>query len=143
MDVEGIRKAIAEAGTKHYEAAMAGDVETLAQMIGDDVMYTHTNGIAEDKSSYLDRVARGTYRRMKTTHAADHIWVLSEDAAVVRGTTHSTTTGDGGVRMDNVEASVLDVWVKRADRWQLIAHQISMVLDEDQSRKVFAVVFRN
>jgi uncharacterized protein (TIGR02246 family) len=137
------RKAIAAIAQEHYTAAMAGDLETLAEMIGDDVVYTHTDGRSEDKASYLDRVARGTYARMKTTHTADHVWVLSDDIAVVKGTTHATTTGDGGVKMDNLECSVLDVWVKRDGRWQLIAHQISLALDEDTTRKVFAVVFGN
>jgi uncharacterized protein (TIGR02246 family) len=143
MDAEGIRTTITDLGKQHYAAATAGDIDALAGMIGDDVVYTHTDGRSEDKSAYLDRVARGTYRRMTTTHSADHVWILSEDVAVVRGTTHATTTGDGAVKMDHLECAVLDVWVKRDDRWQLIAHHISLVLDEDASRKVFAVVSAN
>jgi uncharacterized protein (TIGR02246 family) len=140
MDVEAIQETITGLAGRHYVAATAGDIETLAQMIGDDVVYTHTDGRSEDKSSYLDRVARGTYRRMTTTHSPDHVWILSDDVAVVRGTTRATTTGDGAIKMDNLECAVLDVWVMRDARWQLIAHHISLVLDEDTSRQVFAVV---
>jgi ketosteroid isomerase-like protein len=139
IDPEEVRKNVADAGKQHYAAAMAGDVETLDLMIGDDVLYTHTNGRAEDKASYLDRVARGTYSRMSTIHSADHIWVLSDDVAVVRGTTHSTTTGNGGFTMDNLECAVLDVWVNRDSRWQLIAHHISLVLEDAAVGKVLAV----
>jgi ketosteroid isomerase-like protein len=142
MDADQIRKEVADAAKAHYEAAMAGDTDALAQLIGDDVVYSHTNGVAEDKAAYLDRVARGTYRTMRIRHTADHIWVLSDDAAAVRGTTSSSTTGETRFRMDNLGCAALDVWVRRDGRWQLVAHLISLLMDDETFSRVWEAAFR-
>ena len=141
MEVDAIRKEIADVAKRHYAAAMAGDTDALAQLIGDDVVYSHSNGVAEDKASYLARVARGTYRTMQVSHTADHIWVLSDNAAAVRGTTISSTTVESSFRMDNLEAAVLDVWVRRDHRWQLIAHLVALVLSDDAFRRAVEAAY--
>lgn len=141
MEVDEIRKEVADVAKRHYAAAMAGDTDALAQLIGDDVVYSHSNGVAEDKASYLARVARGTYRTMQVSHTADHIWVLSDNAAAVRGTTISSTTGESSFRMDNLEAAVLDVWVRRDRQWQLVAHLVALVLSDDAFRRAVEAAY--
>jgi hypothetical protein len=126
-DTEEIREAVAGAGRRHLAAAMAADTETLDELVADDVLYSHSDGIAEDKAGYLARVASGIYLKIAMEHSPDHIRVLSDDICVVRGTTTSNSTPDSPYRMDDLKASVLDVWVHRDGRWQLVEHHVTLL----------------
>jgi len=126
MDVDDIREAVEGAGRRHLAAAMAADTQTLADLIADDVLYSHADGVAEGKDAYLARVAAGLYLTIAMEHSADHIRVLSDDVAVVRGTTISNTTPGSAFKMENLRASVLDVWARRDGRWQLVEHHVTL-----------------
>jgi len=126
LDVEAIRAAVADAGRRHLAAAMAADTDALADLIADDVLYAHSDGIPEDKDGYLRRVASGLYLTIAMNHSVDHIRVLADHVAVVRGTTISNSTPESAYRMDNLKAYVLDVWAYRDGRWQLVEHHVTL-----------------
>jgi uncharacterized protein (TIGR02246 family) len=126
VDVEAIRAAVADAATRHIAAAMAADTDALGDLIADDVLYAHSDGIPEDKDSYLRRVASGLYLTIAMNHSVDHIRVLGDDVAVVRGTTISNSTPESAYRMDNLKAYILDVWAHRDGRWQLVEHHVTL-----------------
>jgi uncharacterized protein (TIGR02246 family) len=127
MEADAIREAVASAGQRHLAAAMAADTEALGELIADDVLYSHSDGIAEDKAAYLAKVASGIYLKIRMENSPDHIRVLGDDVAVVRGTTTSNSAPDSPYRMDNLKASILDVWVHRDGRWQLVEHHVTLV----------------
>jgi uncharacterized protein (TIGR02246 family) len=126
VDVDAIRDAVADAGRRHVAAAMAADTDALGDLIADDVLYAHSDGIPEDKDSYLRRVASGVYLTIAMDHTVDHIRVLGDDVAVVRGTTVSNSTPESAYRMDNLKAYILDVWAHRDGRWQLVEHHVTL-----------------
>jgi hypothetical protein len=141
MEVEEIRKAVEEAGRRHYAAASAGDTEALSELLADELIYSHSNGVNTPKAEYLQMVADGHYVTMGMTvdHSVESLVVLSDDVVVVRGKQISNTTGaEGRFKMDDTQASSLDVWVNRDGRWQLVGHHMTLVLDGAAWGRAFA-----
>src|SRR5258708_24262162 len=99
MDVEQIRKQIEDAGKRHLAAAMAGDTETLDQLLADELLYTHSNGFTDaDKAAYLAFIKAGGYgtQGMHVEHSVERIIVLSDDVAIVKGKQITNTVGEIG-----------------------------------------------
>jgi ketosteroid isomerase-like protein len=125
MSVEDVRKAVEAAGKQHYAAASACDTTAIDELLCDDVVYSHSNALRDDKSGYLDKVASGLYRTLEIDHSVDHVWDLG-DVAVVAGTQISSGAVGSGT-MDRTESKSLDVWCRRDGRWQLLAHHMTLV----------------
>jgi hypothetical protein len=140
MDVEQIRKEIEDAGKRHLAAAMAGDIETLDQLLADELFYTHSNGFTDaDKAAYLAFIKAGGYgtQGMHVEHSVERIIVLSDDVAIIKGKQITNTVAEIGAKWEDVEATSTDTWVRRDGRWQLTGHQSTLVLDGDNYRKAF------
>jgi uncharacterized protein (TIGR02246 family) len=145
MGIEEIRKEVEDAGRRHYAAANAGDAEALADLLGDELVYSHSDGHSDDKATYLgDYVANGHYAKMgmQVDHSVDRFVLLRDDVAMVRGKQISNTPGGNGrFKMDDQEACSLDIWVKRDGRWQLVAHHMTLVRSAEAWRKMFDAVY--
>jgi hypothetical protein len=65
-----------------YHAMIAGDCSRLRELLADDLVYIHSNGVSESKELYLAGVAAGLYdyEAIDTLRAQD--W--SHGEAVVR-----------------------------------------------------------
>jgi hypothetical protein len=141
MNVEEIRKEVEDAGKRHLAAATAGDLEALEPLLAEELIYTHSNGFTDaDKSAYLGFIASGTYVRsgMTVDHSVVRIIALSEDLAVIKGKQVTNQAGAAGMTWTDVEATSLDTWIRRDGRWQLLAHQSTLVLETDAYRRAFA-----
>jgi hypothetical protein len=141
MNVDEIRKEVEDAGQRHLAAATAGDVESLEPLLAEELIYTHSNGFTDaDKAAYLAFIAGGTYVRsgMTVDHSVLRIVALSDDLAIIKGKQITNNTGLAGAKWTDVEATSLDTWIRRDGRWQLLAHQSTLVLDSDAYRKAFA-----
>ena len=52
-------------------AAMTGaDADALAAMLHDDLVYTHSSGVVDDKASYLGAIRSGRTRPLSTCFTA-------------------------------------------------------------------------
>jgi ketosteroid isomerase-like protein len=137
MIAETIHQEIEDAGRRHYAAASAGDSGTLDQLLAEDLVYTHSDGLTEDKTAYLARVAAGAYRTMNVENSVEYLISLSDDLAVARCNQVANGTFDAGTKMENVEACSLDVWARRDGRWQLVGHHTTLVMIAGNWRKAF------
>jgi len=126
MESDSVREAITSAGKRHYAAATAGDAATLEGLIADDVVYTHSNGHRDDRRMYLDRVAAGLYSQLNVEHSPDQIWVFGDIAVVVGTQVNSGKVGTFDWTEPRESVS-LDAWRRHDGRWQLIAHQTTIV----------------
>jgi hypothetical protein len=141
MNVEEIRNEVEDAGRQHLEAAMSGDADRLEPLLAEELIYTHSNGFTDvDKAAYLGFIRSGNYvqQGMSVDHSVQRIIVLNDDLAIIKGKQITNTTGATGTTWKDVEATSLDTWIRRDGRWQLIAHQSTLVLDPDAYRKAFA-----
>ena len=97
------------------------DREALNDVLSDDLTYLHSTGLLERKDDYIMTSIAGTPRSVERGEIDVRLF---GDVAVV--------TGDYEVRVEPdaespegtvVEATGLQVWVRREGKWRLTAHQ--------------------
>lgn len=101
-------------------ATIAGNQAVLERLLSDDLRYTHSSAVAEDKATYLDRVCNGHYRYSGFTNLGRSVRVLGDVALV-----HGDVLID--VQVNNTQKRIhsryLAVWRREGGRWQLLAWQ--------------------
>jgi hypothetical protein len=92
----------------------------LDALAAQELSYGHSNGMVEDKASFIDALVsqRSDFRRIDLT---GQTITLVDDVALVRHTLDADTF-DGG-RPGQVKLKILLVWQKRNDAWKLLARQ--------------------
>jgi uncharacterized protein (TIGR02246 family) len=140
--IDEVREAVEAAGKRHYAAASAGDTATIDELFCEEAAYSHSNGVNTPKGEYMQMVADGNYRTLAIDHSVEDIWLLADDVAVVRG--RQVSSGKiGHVEMKETKAASLDVWCYRDDRWQLLAHHMTLVLEDGAWTKAFNETHRD
>jgi ketosteroid isomerase-like protein len=102
------------------QAILARDCATLQNLLDDDLIYGHSTGIVDTKSSYLAKIASGAlhYESVKF----DSITIkLYGDTAVMHAHMHIRGINQNGHFDDSM--LMMHVWHKSKLGWQLVAHQ--------------------
>jgi ketosteroid isomerase-like protein len=101
-----------------FDAAFsAGDTETLAALLADDFVYTHSTGVSQAKEVFVEYVAGRQSRSVRRT--SDVIVQLHADVAVIYGNltiSYSTGRPDHYLRYVRVYRSTLEAWKPIAQR---------------------------
>ena len=107
---------------QRIEAMTNGDVETLEEILADDLIYTHTTARLDTKASFIGAVKTGK-SNYKSVERKDVEVRYFGDTAVVTG--HAKFhVGD-----NKFEARFIDVYAKRNGAWQMVAWQSTRVPD--------------
>jgi ketosteroid isomerase-like protein len=118
-------KAVVDATNRLYEATRTGDAETLAGLLCDDLGYFHSNGGNDEKSTILEKVRSGVYLGVeKIDFQPEKVWVVGDVAVIVATVITTGMVGEHSVSGRTV--SSLDVWRYLDDRWQLLAHHLTL-----------------
>jgi ketosteroid isomerase-like protein len=106
--------------SRRYRAMCEADAQTLEQLLGDSLVYTHSYGGADSKSSYLDgiRSKKWVYRNIE--RPIEDIQVHG-DCAVVTGQVRIELLSDG--KPKTLNSRFTNVWVKGTKGWQMVAWQ--------------------
>ncbi|RWB42831.1 nuclear transport factor 2 family protein [Mesorhizobium sp.] len=115
-----VRRVIEGLEQKRYSAMLASDVATLADLLDDDLVYTHSFGERDDRAGYLKKVADRFFVYHEIHHSSERI-VVRDGCAIVAGTMRAKATVGNAVR--EIDNSCMAVWGKSRDRWRLIAYQ--------------------
>lgn len=124
MNQDAIRREIHALEDRRYEAMLAGDADILEQLLGDGLVYTHSSGTTDTKTTYIEGVKANklTYRAIERLQ--EHIQVYG-DTAVVTGRAHLEVLIDGVPRQANLR--YIAVWVKASQGWQTLAFQATPI----------------
>ena len=102
-------------------AAMTGrDAEALAAMLHEDLVYTHSSAVVDDKASYVDAIRSGGTRYHSIKRAEERVRVYGETAFV---------TGSAEIEVDvngqhkSLRLRYLDAWTRTAEGWKFVAWQ--------------------
>lgn len=115
-DEAAVRKNLADFST----AVLKKDRKTLEKLIGDTVVYSHSNGKAETKAEALAAFDTAMYEKFEFGNQT--VQIYGGDTAVVRGNASIVNTTDG--KKQALQLSILQVWVKNAGKgWQMVARQ--------------------
>ena len=120
---------IATAEERLTEATRRVDVDALNRIYADDIIFTGVTGAICDKRSVMDEARRGLAARQAAT-SPDAIAVVAYDKDEIRAIRHGDTAvasfrfgvtirGDGKEVVRRYRTT--NVWMKRSDRWQVVA----------------------
>jgi ketosteroid isomerase-like protein len=105
---------------RRYAAMVGPDLDTLDELLSDEVLYTHSNASVDTKASYLEILRTGTLVYHSLDHTTETV-VTRPGVAIVSGTM------SGSIRMNGAEKTlnsrVVAVWVAEDGQWRLAAFQ--------------------
>ena len=113
-----------QADDDRCRAMLAHDLDTLAGMLADDVVYTHSSAVVENKEEYLNTLHEGRLRYL-AVQRQDADVRLYGPVAVMHGHVIMQIETQGGIK--NLNNLFQSVWIERDGRW-LLASWASTVI---------------
>jgi hypothetical protein len=108
------------AEARRYRAMIDSNLEALAELLDDDLVYTHSNAAIDTKKSYLKKVGDGTFRYGSIDIEEEEITLFS-DLAILRGRMKAKGFLAGNpLVLDN---RFLAVSKFKNGEWRLLAYQ--------------------
>jgi ketosteroid isomerase-like protein len=101
-------------------AVRKNDIAGVSNFLADDLIYTHSTGIVETKQQYLAKLKTGDQKYASIDLINPKIRAY-DDTAVINAQTRMTGASKG-VPFDNM-LFLMQVWVRQAGSWKLVAHQ--------------------
>ncbi len=105
---------------ERVEALTQGDLAKLEPLLADDLTYTHSSGRVDSKEQFLESLKNGSVKYESMTHSNVKV-ALYGNTAVMRGESELKLISGG--RPVAFRIRFLNVYVKKAGRWQLSAWQ--------------------
>jgi ketosteroid isomerase-like protein len=121
-DRQAVIDELNELERRRCEAIAHDDTDTLRELLAPTLTHVHTRGNQDSLESYLAYLA--TRVDILDVRRRDLEVSLYGDCAVMTG--HQTNTARPRGSDDDpiqVESQVMQVWVRRDERWQLVAFQ--------------------
>lgn len=112
--MSGSAAIVKELEQQRHAAMLAGDVERLAVLLADDLHYMHSNAIADDKPSYLGKIADGSLNYLSLEVTEQVIKDLG-DCAAVHGRLEGDIVSNGQPRRLN--ARFIGLWRRGPEGW--------------------------
>jgi len=103
-----------------FEAQVRRDTAALDSLLGDDLVYVHSNALTESKAHFIETIATDRIRYDSMAPAEMRHRVFGE-TAVGNGTVHVRVQING--QTIPVDLLFTTVHVRRDGRWQLVAWQ--------------------
>jgi ketosteroid isomerase-like protein len=109
---------------KRYAAMTTNDLDALAAMFHDDLVYTHSSSVVDTKPSYLEALRSGKTRYKSAKRFEEKVRFVG-DTALVTGRAEMEAEINGNPR--SLRLRFLNVWSKTPAGWKFIAwHSCSM-----------------
>jgi ketosteroid isomerase-like protein len=105
---------------KRMRAMVAIDLDTLHDLIADDVVYTHSNALRDSKASLIESLRSGAtlYRLLEASEVQA---IGLGESVVLTGIARAEVLVDG--KAASFVARFTDVWAHRGGTWQMVAWQ--------------------
>lgn len=105
---------------RRYTAMVAGDLETLNELMHPDCAYTHSNGSRDTKEAFIESLESGHLRYRGLTRSNEIVTIVG-DTAIVNLALRLEVTMGGHDR--DVEACATVTWTRLDGRWWFVAWQ--------------------
>jgi ketosteroid isomerase-like protein len=106
---------------RRYRAMVDKDFATLADLLADDLVYTHSNAVVDGKASYIEGIRAKRWDYAAAERPEENIETFGDCARVTGHVRLTLNNADGSTR--KVNGRFLNMWVRRAGRWQMVAWQ--------------------
>jgi uncharacterized protein (TIGR02246 family) len=116
---------VRQAETQWADAVKRQDMAALSRMLADDLVYTHSTGVIDTKADYLNKMKSGAQKYEAIEHSDTNIRTYGDDTGVVN--TRVRMAGATKGTPFNNQLLMTHVWIKKDGRWQLVAHQTTLL----------------
>lgn len=113
-----------EADDERCRAMVAHDLDALAGMLADDVVYTHSSAAVENKEQYIATLQEGRTRYLHVQRESAQVRLYGPVAVMHGHVIMEIETQGGKKSLNNLFQSV---WIERDGRW-LLASWASTVI---------------
>jgi uncharacterized protein DUF4440 len=110
--------ALKAAELSRFEAQVNADAKALDLVLDDQLEYVHSNGDFDSKASFVASIVSGKRDYVSITPTIVGVRILG-DVGIIRGTAKITVASDG--KSQDLSIGYTDVWVWKANRWQMTA----------------------
>ena len=117
-----LRRQILDVEARRIAAMVGRDLDTLRQILADDLSYTHSGGRVDTKASFLELIAGPESTYLGVDYSDEEVIACGTDAAIVRGRAQIRLEHDNGERL-SYPVWFLDAYARRDGRWQMVAWQ--------------------
>lgn len=115
-----VAKEILALEEKRCAAMTARDADALAALLHDDLVYTHSSAVVDDKAKYVDAIRTGRTRYHSIRRSEERVRVCG-DTALVTGRAEIEVDVNG--QHKSLRLRYLDAWTRTPQGWKFIAWQ--------------------
>jgi hypothetical protein len=105
-----------------YAAQTSDDYAAMQKLFGNDLSYTHSSAVTENKAAYIERMRSGLTKYRKITPNNDLKTRTYGCVAVITGTATYEVTSSGGP-LRTLPLSFTAVWAKRSSGIEFVSWQ--------------------
>ena len=117
-------EAVKEAELARFKAQTGGDWTALDALLGNELIYVHSNTLVDTKASYVESMRSGGLKYTSIVPRDMTVRVYG-DTAIITAAAHITAVSNGQA-IDN-HLRYTDVWVRRGGRWQMVSWQSTRI----------------
>ncbi len=115
-----------KAENARYAAQTSDDYAAMEKLFGNDLSYTHSSAVTENKTAYIERMRTGLTKYRKITPNADVKARTYGCIAVITGTAVYEVTSSGGP-LRTLPLSFTAVWAKRPSGLEFVSWQSTSI----------------
>jgi len=112
-----LRQQVIDSERALYRAQIAASIDEIEPLLGADLVYVHSTGVAESKEEYLAGVAYGLYEYGMIESRDTRLQVF-DDVALMNGIVDMTVSAHGAAKQ-LIHLLFCLVWVRQGDAWRL------------------------
>ncbi len=105
---------------RRYDLMIKKDLASLGDLLADDLVYTHSSGVTENKQQYLKGLSSGTSVYYAVEPEEMQVRLYS-NTAIINGIARVDTEVNG--QKTTLRLKYTDAWVKRNGKWQFMTWQ--------------------
>jgi ketosteroid isomerase-like protein len=123
---EGPEQAVLAAEQSRCAALIEGDIERIAELLHADLIFFHTNGLAQTKSMLLETRRTGPFRYLQLRHSDVRVRIAGELAVLTATISMEMENSALGTQI-GLDARSMQVWRLEGGAWKLFAYQTTRV----------------
>jgi uncharacterized protein (TIGR02246 family) len=104
-------------------ALMSANVSELMRIYAEDYVQYDESGVSSTRQNLIEKLTSGKVRFLSMISTGRRVRLLRDDVAVVHGSEQDDIEQEG--QRFPVEYIYMDVVMKRAGRWQILASQLA------------------
>lgn len=121
-----IESQVLAADEARYQALYRQDTDALAQMLTEDYVHTHANGVSDDKAAFLASIKAAKYRFVEAVRTEQQVRSLGS-VFILNGKTRTTIDVKGETK--TLSNAFVTVWLQSDGGLKLLHWQATKLAD--------------